>query len=395
MANQLTAQNATAAQIEHHLEFVVLPQIQYYEGLIQLDPSSPLTSEEQRDLAKWKQTFNYFVGLYKKKGGRDMVVDMPTHYVSVTPPQKLKQKARAEMRRAVDQLSTRCQMGLLEVQGGVRTIYKRRANSGWMVDMLFTQAGGLNVGRLLAYIEMRMIKPAEKALREAQMYQRKGDFSRAYANLVICTRFLSQAGININKYYDSLEIGAPRIQVAIILGASIVTGMIVSGATSGYGGFVLSTADKVKLGVIEGAALSFGGLGIKAIAGEQVSAKDLGKALLDTAKSGGGAWVGGWAKDTIAPRVAALRYGKPTAAQLELVGNVVEGYFKANSSITINAFGQLAQGKEPDYDWLAGLVSPAMGAVDARLGTADKIAHDIYTSEGEIAKEMKKRDQER
>ena len=168
MTRQLTAQNATAAQIEHHLEFVLLPRIRFCEELLRLDPdlSTPISIKAKRDLAKWMRTFNYFVGPYKKKGGRDMAVDVPTHYAWVAPPQQREQKARADMRRAVANLSSRCQTWLSEVRRGVRTIIQRRQN---MVDMAFTQAGGLNVANMLVYMQARMIKPAEKALRQARM----------------------------------------------------------------------------------------------------------------------------------------------------------------------------------------------------------------------------------
>jgi hypothetical protein len=390
MPGPLTAANATPEQIEHHLENVVLPKIQLFEDLLRMEDGATAieTREAQRQLNHWRQVWRYFLGLYRKKGGRAMAVDLPTDYARVTPPQKREKKTREEMQRAVSQLSSRCRTQAAEIRRAVKEIHRRRQN---MVDMAFSQAGGLNVGIMLVFVEAKFLRPAEKALERAQKYQSRGDLARAYANLVLCAQRLALAASAVNAYYDSLGIGAKRLEVAIALGAAIGSGIAVAGATSGYGGLTLSAADKVKLGLVEGAALNFGGLAVKRAFGEQVSQKDVGLALLETAKSGGSVWVGNWAKGAIAPKIAALRYGKPTAAQLAAVETVVEEYFKANSAIAINAFGQLAQGKKPDYDWWGGLLSPAMGIADSRLGTADKIAHDTAASEKQIADEMRKR----
>lgn len=380
----LTPETATAKQVEHHIERLSL-DIRYYHELIELAPDSAEAPGYRAKLAHLQRSLNYFLRLYQQKGGKDMLVDMPAAHVTATPPQVAQQRAQQKARAEMSALLGRCQSALREVSGSLAEA-RRRTREDWVIDMLFYQSGGFSATTLML-AESRGIKPAEVALKSARQKANQGDFQGAVAHLRIFEQKLGLAASAVNAYYDALEVGGKRIEVAIKIGASIGTGLTVAGA-----GLQLTTAQEIGLAMVQTGSQEFGQLGWNAaLGGPQTSWSDVGKAALETAKAGGTTWVGEWAKSAVAPKVAGLLFKNPNYVQSKNVEAAVAEYFKANSGLAIDAFTDLANGKTPDYKWWASLVGPALSAADSRLGAGDSAAGEVKKSEEEVAKMLEER----
>jgi hypothetical protein len=376
----ITAENATLAQIETRMSQVD-GHIRYYRELIGLGPE---TMEDRRELARWEQMMRYLLRLYEQKGGKVRHVNLPEDRVTVTPPQVVEQQKQEKFRLRVKSILSRCELNIITVRQSLDEA-QRRTREDWVIDMLFYQSGGFSATTLMLARSRGMV-PAETALKHARQAVLRGDYNAAFANLRVVVMKLELVAGAVNMYYEALGTGAARIEVSIKIGAAIGTGLATAGS-----GLTLTAGQKGMVGFVEAGSQNLGVLGWEKRFGGKVSPAQIGKALLDSAKSGGSAWVGGWAGEVVAPKVTGLLFKNPSPVQREIVATAVENYFKAHSNIAVDYFTKLASGQQPGYDWWAGLISPVIGTIGNTPGAIDASAAEVLKGEKKIADKLKEK----
>lgn len=375
----ITAQNATPDQIERRLTEIQY-DIRYWTEIINIAPESREAIAARAKRAELRRLFSYFHGLYKKKGGKAMLMELPPDRISAVPPQVRERRERIDAQKRVQNLIQRCEVTLVDVKSGLDRSQKT-IRDRWWIDMLFYQAGGFS-STTLHLARSRGLVPAQRALENARRMAANGDYDGAIAQLRVCLNRLDIVAKAVNGYIDAKAIGGKRIEIAIQIGASIGTGMAVQGS-----GLTLSAGEKASA-----AALQTGTQGAGAVLADgNITAREFGKAQLDAALAGGSTFVGAWAKDAVAPKVAGLLFENPTPTQMEEVQRIVESYFTANSGIAIQAFRDAASGKDVSFSWWASLVSPALATAGSALGTGDAIVRKSAKNEEAVAKMLESR----
>jgi hypothetical protein len=373
-------------QIKHHIEVIDSELAAKRDTLPKLSLKSAvdrkIRAEFLNRISTLKQALAYWNNEYRKITGKSANVPRAKTFTQMEAEAKREQDRKTKRRQAEQNYKDAVRNDYLKLKSslnerrGLKQMLQNHISKNWHVMFLITLSGGRSWTNLML-IESTLFKKADNLLQQANREMGAGRHRHAVALLENAATYLNTAGTELTKFQDSLQTGTDRVVTTIKVTSSIMAPQGAGLSTSATVGMSL-----FKSSVEHGTELVAQGVDSKRV----VSSNELKNAAKNVLIEGGSSAAGEFGKNLLAGPMASLIYkGKPTEAQITAIGNVISEYYSANSKQLLVAIKDIADGKKPTYNMMAGLIAPVLKSKPH--GSLPKNTGEIL-SEDQVAKEL-------
>ncbi len=371
----------TARQIEIQVERNN-KELQHTSDLLgRMPPNDPDRRRLFARVQMLKSSQQYWRRVYKSLTGRDLLM---RYYVPVmvivVDDAAVHRQVEQEEDKKVRELIGLGHSDLRLLRDNVRSAYDTAHNSGF-ANLIFSHwariFGGADSLTLKVLLDMTLPEAA-RHLRAAEAARVRGAYREARQDLNQAAVTMRRAAKEFARWQNMVESGAKQAEMCIKFYAAVAAG----GAASAYGaatGVSLTASQEGMVAATGAAAQHSTDLGARALAGENITARDLADGMFDVAVSGlsapAGAKMTRWlrvAARKVAGRIAAkavARYAGPALgprqrqAAIRAATNFVEQRIR---SLGVSQFQKIAnrlahEDKEPDWTWWENVLAPLVG----------------------------------